>query len=134
MKVVASSLFQTIMFPHNGKIVTIDQITHYEPNHSANIDNILPLFRTSSDPYFLIDMGPGVFKDPSLLGEYHGAPPLLHRSMKVCVVSSNGIDIEDIIPPTEASPHIEVPPVEEILPQELPENPTAPFIPDLPPL
>jgi hypothetical protein len=32
MKAVASSIFRTIMFPHNGKIVTIDQVTHYEPN------------------------------------------------------------------------------------------------------
>jgi hypothetical protein len=49
MKAVASSVFRTMMFPHNGKIVTIDQLTHYEPNHSTNIDNILPLVCTSSD-------------------------------------------------------------------------------------
>jgi hypothetical protein len=35
MKAVASSVFRTMMFPHNGKIVTIDQLTHYEPNHSC---------------------------------------------------------------------------------------------------
>jgi hypothetical protein len=91
MKVVASSVFHTMMFPHNGKIITIDQITHYEPNHSTNIDNILPLVRTSSDAFSVIDMGPGIFKDPHLLGTYHGAPPLLHPSIsaQVCVVSSN---------------------------------------------
>jgi hypothetical protein len=44
MKAIASSVFRTMMFPHNGKIVTINQLTHYEPNHSANIDNISPLF------------------------------------------------------------------------------------------
>jgi hypothetical protein len=81
MKVVASFLFRTMMFPHNGKIVTIDQLTHYEPNHSANIDNILPLVYTSSDAFSVIDMGPRIFKDPSLLGAYHGAPPLLHPSI-----------------------------------------------------
>jgi hypothetical protein len=75
MKAVASSMFRTMMFPHNGKIITIDQLTHYEPNHSANIDNILPLVCTSSDAYSVIDMGPRIFKDPSLLGAYHGAPP-----------------------------------------------------------
>jgi hypothetical protein len=117
MKVIASFVFQTMMFPHNGKIVTIDQITHYEPNHSANIDNILPLVRTSSNAYSLIDMGPVIFKDPSLMGAYHGAPPLLHPSAQVCVVSSNGTDIRDTIPPTEASPHLDVPPIEELLPQ-----------------
>jgi hypothetical protein len=57
-----------MMFPHNGKIVTIDQVSHYEPNPSANIDNILPLIHTSHDAYPLVEMGPGIFKDPSLLG------------------------------------------------------------------
>jgi hypothetical protein len=81
MKAVASSLFRTMMFPHNGKIITINQLTHYDPNHSANIDNILPLVCTSSDAFLVIDMGPGIFKDPSFIGAYHGAPPLLHPSI-----------------------------------------------------
>jgi hypothetical protein len=34
--------------------------------------------------------------------------------------------------PLEASPHLDVPLVEEILPQGLPENPTTPLIPDFP--
>jgi hypothetical protein len=133
MNAVSSSMFQTMMFPHNGKIITTDQIKHYEPNHSANIDNVLPLVRTSSDAYSLIDMGPIIFKYPSLLGEYHGAPPLIHPSTKVCVVYSNGTNNGDTIPPTEASPHLDVPLVEEILPQEFLENPSAPLIPDFPP-
>jgi hypothetical protein len=116
MKVVTSSMFRTMMFPHNGKIVTIDHITHYEPNHSANIDKILPLVYTSSDAYSVIDMGPGIFKDPSLLGAYHGLPPLLHPSAQVCVVSSNGTYIGANAPPIEASPHIEVPLVGDLLP------------------
>jgi hypothetical protein len=82
MKAVASSVFRTMMFPHNGKIVTIDQVSHYEPNPSANLDNILPLIHTNQDAYPLIEMGPGIFKDPSLLGTYHGAPPLLHPLIK----------------------------------------------------
>jgi hypothetical protein len=106
MKELASSIFRAMMFPHNGKIITIDQLTHYEPNHSANIDNILPLFCTSSDAYSVIDMDPIIFKDLSLLGAYHGAPPILHPSTQVWVVSSSGTDIEDTPPPTEAPPHI----------------------------
>jgi hypothetical protein len=87
MKAVASSIFRTIMFPHNGKIVTIDQLTHYEPNPSASLDNILPLIHTNQDVHPFIEMGPGMFKDPSLLGTYHGAPPLLPPH-QVCGVSS----------------------------------------------
>jgi hypothetical protein len=119
-----------MMFPRNGKIITIDQVSHYEPNHSTNIDNILPLVRTSFDTYPLIDMGPGIFKDPSLLGAYYGAPPLIHPSVQVCVVSSNGTETIDTIPHTEASPPLDVPLVEEILPKLLPESPTTPIIPD----
>jgi hypothetical protein len=132
MKAIASSVFHTMMFPHNRKIVTIDQLTHYEPNHSANIDNILPLVRTSSDAFSVIDIGPGIFKDPSLLGTYHGAPPLLNPSIsaQVCVVSSNRTDIRDNTPLTEAPPHIKVPPVREPLPQEFPENTTTPLVLD----
>jgi hypothetical protein len=123
-----------MMFPHNGKIVTIDQITHYDPNHSANIDNILPLICTSSYDFLIIDMGPGILKDPYFLGAYHGAPPLLHPSTQVCVVSSNGKYIRNNTPPIEAPPHIEVPSVGEILPQKFLEFPTAPLILDFPPL
>jgi hypothetical protein len=119
MKAVASSVFRMMMSPHNGNVVTINQLTHYEPNHSANIDNILPLVCTSSDVFPFIDIGPGIFKDPSLLGTYHGTPPLLNPSIssQVCVVSSNETDIRDNTPLTDAPPHIEVPPVGEPLPQ-----------------
>jgi hypothetical protein len=116
MKAITSSVFRTMMFPHNGKIVTIDQLTHYKPNHSANIDNILPFVHTISDAFSVIDMGPRIFKDPSLLGEYHVAPPLLHPSTQVCVVSSNGTDIGDNNLPTEVPPHIKVPQFGELLP------------------
>jgi hypothetical protein len=107
-----------MMFPHNGKIVTIDQVSHYETNPSANIDNILPLIHTSHDAYSLIDMGPGIFKDPSLLGMHHGAPPLLHPANQVCVISSNETHTEDTLPHTEASIISDIPLVVETPPPE----------------
>jgi hypothetical protein len=125
MKAVASSVFRTMMFPHNRKIVTIDQVSHYEPNPSANIDNILPLIHMSHDAYPLIEMGPEIFKDPSLLGTYHGAPPLLHPSNQVCVVSSNG----GYPSPREAS-IIDVPLVVELPPHEPPANSSTPPVHD----
>jgi hypothetical protein len=54
MKAIASFVFRTMMFPHNGKIITIDQVSHYKPNPSTNIDNILPLIHTSHDTYPLL--------------------------------------------------------------------------------
>jgi hypothetical protein len=116
MKAVASSVFRTMMFPHNGNIVTIDQVSHYEPNPYANLDNILPLIHTNQDIYPLIEMGLGIFKDPSLLGTYHGAPPLLHPANQVCVISSNGTHMEDALHPQEASVIPDVSIVAEPLP------------------
>jgi hypothetical protein len=133
MKAVASSVFRTIMFPHNGKIVTIDQVSHYEPNPSANLDNILPLIHTNKDVYPLLEMGPGIFKDPSLLGTYHGAPPLLPPS-QVCVVSSNETQKKDAYPPQEASVIPDVSTVATPLSQEPPApSSTSPVHESTPP-
>jgi hypothetical protein len=71
-------------------------------------------------------MGLGIFKDPSLLGTYHGAPPLLHPSNQVCVVSSKGTDMEDTLPPREASIISDVPLVAELPPHEPPANSLTP--------
>jgi hypothetical protein len=68
MKAVASSMFRTMMFPHNGKIVTIDQLTHYEPNHSTNINNILPLVHVSTNDFPVANNGPRLFQDPPMVG------------------------------------------------------------------
>jgi hypothetical protein len=116
MKAVASSMFQMMMFPHDGKIISIEQFSHYEPNPSSNIDNILPFFHTNSDAYPLVKMGPRIFKDPSLLGTYHRAPPLIHPSDQVCVISSNGTNTGDTIPPTKASSLPDIPLVAEFPP------------------
>jgi hypothetical protein len=117
MKEIASSMFRMMMFPHDGKIITIDQVSNYEPNPSSNIDNILPFVHTNSNAYPLVEMGTRIFKDPSLLGTYHGAPPLIHTSTQVCVISSNGTNTGDTIPPIEASSLPDVPLVAELPPQ-----------------
>jgi hypothetical protein len=119
-----------MMFPHNGNIITIDQVSHYEPNPSANIDNILPFIHINFEAYALIEMGPRIFKDSSLLGTYHGAPLLIHPSNHVCVISSKRTDIEDTLPPNEASLISNVPLVVELPPQESPENSSNPPIDD----
>jgi hypothetical protein len=127
MKAVASSVFWTIMFPHSGKIVTLDQVSHYEPNPSANLDNILPLIHTNKDTYPLIEMGPGIFKDASLLGTYHGAPPLLPPS-QVCAISSDGTHSEDAHPTQEVSVIPDVSTVATALPQEPPVDLSTPTV------
>jgi hypothetical protein len=132
MKAITSSMFRTMMFPHNGKIITIDQVSHYEPNPSSNIENILPFVHTNPDAYPLIEMGPIIFKDPSLLGTYHGAPSLINPSTQVCVVYPNRTTTDDTLPPTEASFIPDVPLVAKLLPQEYPGTSSTPPILDLP--
>lgn len=41
MKVVASSVLRTMMFPHQRKVVTVDQLTHYEPLPNENPENVI---------------------------------------------------------------------------------------------
>jgi hypothetical protein len=77
-------------------------------------------------------MGPGIFKDPSFLGTYNGAPPLIHPSTKVCVVSTNGTTTKDTLPPTEAYFICDIPLVIEPLPQESPGICSTLPVPDLP--
>jgi hypothetical protein len=130
MKAVASFVFRTMMFPHNRKIITTDQVSHYEPNPSSNIDNILPLIQTNPEAYPLIEMGSIIFKDPSLLGTYHGAPLLLHPSNQVYIVSSKGYDMEDTLPPRYTSIISDVPLVPELPPHEPPANSSTPLVHD----
>jgi hypothetical protein len=130
MKVVSSSTIRTMMFTHNGKIITIDQVSHYEPNPYSNIDNILPLIHMNPKAYPLIAMGPRILKDPSLLGTYHGAPPLLHPSNQVCVISSKGSDMEYTLPPREDSIISDVPLVAKLPPHDPLANSSTPPIHD----
>ena len=39
MKAVVSTLFRVMHFPHDGKIVTIDQISFVTPNHRITPSN-----------------------------------------------------------------------------------------------
>jgi hypothetical protein len=127
MKAVASFVFRTIMFPHNEEIVTIDQVSYYEPNPSSNVDNVLPLIHTNQDIYPLVEMGPRIFKDPSLLGAYHGAPTLLPPN-QVCVVTSIKTHTGDTHPPQKASASPDVSTVIAPLPSEPLANLSTPTV------
>ena len=39
MKVVVSTFFRVMHFPHDGKIVTIDQLSFVTPDHRVNPSN-----------------------------------------------------------------------------------------------
>jgi hypothetical protein len=76
--------------PHNGKVITmVDQLTHYEPHPTMNLDNILPLIGAQLEISPVMEMGPGIFQDPSLLGTYQGDPPCIppSDSSQVCTIT-----------------------------------------------
>ena len=46
MRAVASTFFHLMMFPHEGKIVTIDQLTYHDPQGLTTPANIIPMINT----------------------------------------------------------------------------------------
>ena len=60
MKAVVSTLFIFMYFPHDGKIVTIDQLSFVTPNHritpsnqtTLNVPHVLMIPSTSSVSFF----------------------------------------------------------------------------------
>jgi len=72
MKAVASSMFITIIFPHNWKVLKVEKMKHYEPLPTKNLDNILPLIGAHHKFPSFVEMGPRIFKDSSLLHTYQG--------------------------------------------------------------
>ena len=43
MKVVASSIFRLMIFPHDGKIIKLDKLTFYDPKGPPCLENVLPM-------------------------------------------------------------------------------------------
>ena len=75
MKAAASSVFCIMMFPFNGKVVTLDQLSYYNPNASTNPKNVFPTVNETNNTSY-VEINPGVYKDSDLLWAYLG-PPLV---------------------------------------------------------
>ena len=92
MTAIVSSVFRLIKFPHNGKIITIDQLTYFssDPASSESIQHV----GKTTIPYK--DVGVGLIKDSSLLGTFSFPPPNLSPSTTtIHMISSNTIDFDD---------------------------------------
>ena len=70
MHVMASSLFSMILFPHQGKIVTVDQLSFFA---SSSSDGNVLYVKHSGAPYESV--GAGLFKDSVLMGIFPLPPP-----------------------------------------------------------
>jgi hypothetical protein len=83
MHVVVSTLFCVIRFPHQGKVVTVDQLAFFNfDTHTGNI----PFIAKTSSGYENVDVG--LLKDSSLMGTFPIPPPDVPR---LSVVSINMI-------------------------------------------
>lgn len=74
MRAVASSLFRVIRFPHQGKIVTVDQLSFFASSSEANV----PFVEHTSMPYE--NVGARLFKEPALMGVFPSHLPTSPRS------------------------------------------------------
>jgi hypothetical protein len=68
MTIVASSVFRCVQFPHQGKIVTIDQLDYCTPYSRNKTTNNIPFFWDSNITYESV--GVGLLKDSSLMGTF----------------------------------------------------------------
>jgi hypothetical protein len=70
MRAVVSTLFHVLCFPHQGKVVIVDQMTFFNSDsHTSNIPFI------SKTPPGYENVGVGILKDSNLMGTFPIPPP-----------------------------------------------------------
>jgi hypothetical protein len=70
MRVVVSTLFHVVRFPHQGKVVTVDQLVFF--NSDTRISNVPFISKT---PLRYENVGVGLLKDSTLMGTFPIPPP-----------------------------------------------------------
>jgi len=90
MQAVASSLFRIIRFPHQGKIVTVDQLSFFASSSEGNVPFVEHTSRSCEN------VGVELFKDPALMGVFPLPPPTL-ASINMIYVHSDPW----VLPPTD---------------------------------
>ena len=92
MATVVSFVFRIIMFPHQGKIVKVDQLSYYSSD-PASTDSIQHVGKTTI-PYK--DVGVGLIKDFALLGTFSLPPPNVPRTIaNINMFTSRTIPFDD---------------------------------------
>jgi hypothetical protein len=87
MTVVASSIFRCVQFPHQGKIVTIDQLDFCTTDARAPATNNIPFLGDHKIMYERV--GVGLLKDSSLMGTFPTPLPLTtHHISTVDMIST----------------------------------------------
>jgi hypothetical protein len=87
MTTVASSVFRCVQLPHQGKIVSIDQLDFCTPDACALVTNNIPFLGDHSVTYESI--GVGLLKYSSLMGTFPApCPPTTHHIANINMIST----------------------------------------------
>jgi len=86
MRAMASSLFRVIYFPHQGKIVTIDQLSFFA---SSLLDGNVLYVKHSGAPFESV--GAGLFKDSAFMGIFPLPPPHVASINMISVKSDSWV-------------------------------------------
>jgi len=81
MDAIVSTLFRVIFFPHEGKIVKVDQLDYFAVDPRATSDSIVPLLDNPRLP--TKNLGVGMYS--SLMGTFYFPSPIA----RINVVSSS---------------------------------------------
>ena len=83
MRAVESSVFHLIMFPNDGNIVTVDQLTYHDSQGPTAPTNVIPTIDTSinitTTPSFLV-VGPRLFVNIPMMTSFPSLPHPLASS------------------------------------------------------
>ena len=112
MRAITSTVFHLMMFPHEGKIVTVDQLTYHDPQGLIVPTNVIPTI-TTIDPQVAtthanvipvtntiventpasppLNVGPGLFTNPTMTAPFPlvSPPPTKNQNVDLCMVSSS---------------------------------------------
>ena len=81
MKVFVSLVFYIILFPLDGKIVTVDQLSFCTPDYSSLPSNSVPLVGGVPNSY--VSIGIGLLKASSLMGFFPLQLPKVSKSINM---------------------------------------------------
>jgi hypothetical protein len=91
MMAIVSLVFRVLIFPHQGKVVTIYKLYYYIPNSRANIGMNIPFTYDSKTSFDNIDVG--ILKYSFLMGTFT-LPPLVGyvNLSPICMILSSIIE------------------------------------------
>ena len=92
MRVVASTIFCLMMFPHDGKIVTVDQLTYHNPQGLTTPANDIPTVNT------IIDEGASMCAMSTLLWQKLGSPILQPSTSTLWAYDGHPTKYQGILP------------------------------------